>query len=183
MLATKFHTHTEQRAIWPRVYIHIFATEPRKEVSFTWITSQIHAARRFMSVSYQLVTARSNETIWFIKNKANFSDNWRTIQFLRTPLNAVGWLCTVELGKVTQWHLPNSFKSSSHLSHLDIVGLWDRLGSETWQSWEIIPVLTRMNGIISRMSGNSDAKISIYAHVSSTEGMSVCRDQMQNNDI
>jgi len=127
-------------------------------VTFTWITSQLHAARRYLSVSYQPVTAKSNETIWFIKSKVNFSNNWRNIQFLRTPLNAVGWLCTAELGKVTQWHLPSSFNSPSHLSYPDIVGLWDSLGSETWQSWEIIPVLTRMNGIISRMSGNSDAK-------------------------
>lgn len=106
-----------------------------------------------MSVSYHIVTAHSNET-QFIKNKVNLSNNWRTIQFLRTPLNSVCWLCTAELG--------NTMTFTQFLriikSYLDIVGLWNRLGSETWQSWEIIPVLTRMNGIISRMSGNRDAK-------------------------
>ena len=81
--------------------------------------------------------------------------NWRTIRLLRTLLDADGYAL---LNLVTQWHLPSSFKSPSRVSHLDIVGLWNRLVSETWQSWEIIPVLTGMNGVISRMSGNSDVK-------------------------
>ena len=81
-----------------------------------------------------------------------------TEELWRTLLKAVGRLCTGELGKLTQWHLPSSFKSSSHLSYLDIVGLWNSLRSETWQSWEKIPLLTLMNGVISRMSGNRDGK-------------------------